>query len=146
MPPTETESLRADIDHNSRIRDATPELIPTALARELVNHYPADVNRSSHRLASLAGELLQRERANTTEERSLRLLEVAQMRAHIRKLEAELAQEKERSASLETAATEAAALRARLHAIGGRVRAFGRSRRVSKKAMVGQVLALAKLD
>jgi chromosome segregation ATPase len=145
MSPTDSQDVRREIDSNSRIRDGVPELIPTALARELVNHYPAEVKRASDRLASLAGELLQRERQNANEERSNRLRETAQLRDRIRRLEAELADARERSAEIEKAAKDGTTdLRARLDAIAQRVKAFGRGRRASKKAMVGQVVAMAR--
>ena len=82
MNPNEM-TIGQEIEQRSRIRDELPERIPTTLARELINSYPGEVKAHPDRLASLAGDIIRRERNE-------RLHEADRLRGRIRGLEAEL--------------------------------------------------------
>jgi hypothetical protein len=135
------QDARRAIDTNSRICDDSPERVPTRLARELINHYPSEVKLRSDGLASLASEIIRRERSHAAAERADRLRETGMLRDRIRSLESE---QRNVQRQLEKSGQESAALCNRLQLIAERVRRFGRRTRASKKAMVGQVLAMAR--
>ena len=99
-----------DYSHQSRLSDAIPEKIPTALARDLVNHYPADVKANADRLATLAGTLLARERADARDERARRVRETAALRARADELDTALVRSQAREAASRAQLAEIVAL------------------------------------
>jgi len=117
MNHSDMEDVRREIDAQTRIRDESPELVPTALARELANYYPADVKRNPNRLASLAGEIIRRERRSADDERAVHLRETMQLRNTIRHLQVELAKARQQTSELEAAPIETTALNIRLPSI-----------------------------
>lgn len=145
MPTDEMQDVQREIATQTRIRDEVPERIPTTLARELANHYPADVQRHSDRLASLAAELLRRERQAGAEERHARYRESRELRARIEHLQNTATAAEERSGALERqAADDVLELRRHLAAIVERVRRFRKRSQASKGSLLADVVRMAE--
>lgn len=152
MTNDETAQLRQYIATQSRLRDDIPELVPTALARELVNHYSKEVSQHSDRLASLAATLLQRERAALAAERSVRHCEVRVLRDQLTQLRAELGAARHQREELERrAAASVVDLKKSLDRVVARIARFRKKSKASKGSLLADVTrmidsALATLD
>lgn len=140
MMLTETQQVRHEIATQSRLRDEIPELVPTTLARELANHYPAEVKRQSDRLASLAAELLRRERNAAADERTARRRESRELRDRIERLQSDLAAVSRQREELDRrAAANVLELQKRLDRVVDRVRRFRNKSRASKGSLLADV-------
>jgi hypothetical protein len=133
----ETSDVQGQIAAQSRISDQLPELVSPRLARELVNHYPVEVKQNADRLASLACEIIQRERRFAQSQRAARLREREGLLATVRQLETALAE-----ASREKARADAtpATLGQRFGKLLDRANAFRRQRAAQISSLFSQRL------
>lgn len=152
MTNDETTELRQCIATQSRLCDDFPERIPTALALELVNQYPNEISGNRDRLASLAAELLRRERATLASERSAHRCETRVLRDQITQLRAELDAARHQRAEIERRfAEKAVELCKSLRRVLERVGRFHKKSKASKGSLLADVTrmidsALATLD
>ena len=145
MPNDETALVRHHIASQSRLCDDLPERVPTTLARELANHYPREVREHSERLASLAAELLRRERQNAADERAARHREAQALRNRVAQLQSDLTAAQQQCDELlhRIAANEFEARKV-LDRIVERVGRFRRKSRASKGSLFADVTRLAE--
>jgi hypothetical protein len=139
-----TQTVQRAIAAQTRIRDELPELVPTSLARELTNNYPAEVPRNSHRLASLAAEILRRERQTAADERAARHRESRQLRDQVERLQTELIGARRAHDELERRAAGAATdFGKRMAGVVDRVKRFRKRTQASKRSLLADITRLA---